>query len=106
MNKVTIDLDDNLVNYIKQKCDRDITSDINTIVETALEEKNIDNQNVSISISAVDKEEIHEINREYRNVDRPTDVLSFPIFSREEINNCEYRSSSLTYDKYFNNAKR
>ena len=87
MNKVRIDLDDNLVNYIKQKCDRDITSDINTIVETALEEKNIDNQNVSISISAVDKEEIHEINREYRNVDRPTDVLSFPIFSREEINN-------------------
>lgn len=87
MNKVTIDLDDNLVNYIKQKCDRDITSDIKTIVETALEEKNIDNQNVSISISAVDKEEIHEINREYRNVDRPTDVLSFPIFSREEINN-------------------
>lgn len=87
MNKVTIDLDDNLVKYIKQKCDRDITSDIKTIVETALEEKNIDNQNVSISISAVDKEEIHEINREYRNVDRPTDVLSFPIFSREEINN-------------------
>lgn len=87
MNKISIDLDDNLVNYIKEKCDRDITSDIEIIVETALEEKNIINQKVSISINAVDKEEILRINKEYRNVDRATDVLSFPIFSREEINN-------------------
>ena len=86
MNKINVDLDERLVEYIKEKCDRDITSDIDTIVQTALAEKNIENQNVSISISAVDKDEIHRINKEYRNVDRPTDVLSFPIFSREEIN--------------------
>lgn len=86
MNKILIDLDDNLVDYIKEKCDRDITDDIKVIVQTALEEKNIQDEEVSISISAVDKEEIHRINKEYRNVDRPTDVLSFPIFSREEIN--------------------
>lgn len=85
MNKINVDLDERLVEYIKEKCDRDITSDIDTIVQTALAEKNIENQNVSISISAVDKDEIHRINKEYRNVDRPTDVLSFPIFSREEI---------------------
>ena len=85
MNKVLIDLDENLVKYIKEKCDRDITDDIRVIVQTALEEKNIIDEEISISISAVDKEEIHQINKEYRNVDRPTDVLSFPIFSREEI---------------------
>ena len=85
MNKVNIDLDENLVNYIKEKCNKDITSDIEIIIQTALSKKKIENQNVSISISAVDKEKIHEINKEYRNVDRPTDVLSFPIFSREEI---------------------
>lgn len=85
MNKILIDLDDNLVEYIKEKCNRDITSDIEIIVQTALEEKNIENEEVSISISAVDKDEIHRINKEYRDVDRPTDVLSFPIFSRDEI---------------------
>lgn len=87
MNKIIIDLDDKLVEYIKEKCDRDITDDIKVIVETALKEKNIENENVSVSISAVSKEEIHQINKEYRGVDRPTDVLSFPIFSREEIDN-------------------
>lgn len=86
MNNISIDLDDKLVKYIKEKSDRDITQDIETILNTALSEKNIENQNVSISISAVDKDEIHRINKEYREVDRPTDVLSFPIFSREEIN--------------------
>ena len=87
MNTIDIDLDDKLVEYIKQQCNRDITNDVDAIVQIALKEKNIENQNVSISISAVDKEKIHEINKKYRNVDNPTDVLSFPIFSREEIDN-------------------
>lgn len=90
MNKINIDLDDNLVDFMKKECDRDITEDISTIVKTALEEKRIETDEVSISISAVDIDTIHNINKEYRNVDRPTDVLSFPIFSREEINNFQY----------------
>lgn len=87
MNRINIDLDENLVNYIQEKCNRNINSDIKIIIQTALEEKNIENQEVSISISAVDRETIHNINKEYRNVDRPTDVLSFPIFERYEIDN-------------------
>ena len=90
MNNITVDLDENLVKYIKEKCGRDISSDIDTIVQTALEEKNIHDENVSVSISAVDKETIRKIkilNKNYRNIDKETDVLSFPIFEREEIDN-------------------
>ena len=32
-----------------------------------------------ISIILVDAEEIHQINRDYRNIDRPTDVISFAL---------------------------
>lgn len=87
MNKINIDLDDKLVEFMKKECERDITEDISTIVKTALKEKKIETEEVSISISAVDIDTIHKINKEYRNVDRPTDVLSFPISSREEIDN-------------------
>ena len=43
-------------------------------------------EDVEISLSFVSLDEIHELNRMYRNVDRPTDVLSFPMFeSLEEL---------------------
>lgn len=32
-----------------------------------------------ISVTFVNDEQIHELNREYRNIDRSTDVLSFPL---------------------------
>ncbi len=33
-----------------------------------------------LSVTFVDLDEIHALNKEYRGVDRPTDVLSFPQF--------------------------
>ena len=38
-----------------------------------------------VSVTFVDNEEIHTLNREYREKDKPTDVLSFPMWEREEL---------------------
>lgn len=40
---------------------------------------------VEISLTFVDNEKIHELNKEYRQKDAPTDVLSFPMFENGEI---------------------
>lgn len=41
-------------------------------------------EDCEISLSFVTNEEIHQINRQFRNVDAPTDVLSFPQLTFEE----------------------
>ncbi|OYQ66760.1 rRNA maturation RNase YbeY [Aerococcus sp. 1KP-2016] len=39
---------------------------------------------IELSLTIVDDEEIHAINKEYRNIDRPTDVISFAIEDQGE----------------------
>lgn len=46
----------------------------------ALEKEGIADDNIEISISFVTKDEIRELNRVYRSIDKVTDVLSFPQF--------------------------
>lgn len=48
---------------------------------------NLDKKRCEISVTFVDLDEIHELNKQYRGVDKPTDVLSFPQFDdlEEEI---------------------
>ena len=36
-----------------------------------------------VNLTLVDNDSIHQINREYRQIDRPTDVLSFPMQNYE-----------------------
>lgn len=45
-----------------------------------LESENIDEDGIEVSVSFVSPEEIRELNRDYRDVDSVTDVLSFPQF--------------------------
>ena len=57
---------------------------INKVVATVLELEGI-KHDLDIYITLTNNEEIHKINKEHRNVDRPTDVLSFPMYERDEI---------------------
>ena len=51
-------------------------------VEAALAYEEIDDD-CQVSVTFVDNEEIREINRKFRNIDRATDVLSFPLFDED-----------------------
>ena len=56
-----------------------------------------------VSVIFVNSEEIHEMNKQYRNIDRPTDVLSFEEYEDDylgEIFICEEKvyEQAISYD--------
>lgn len=53
------------------------------IIETASELLSIEDD-IELSVIFVDDEKIHEINRDYRNIDRSTDVISFALEDNEQ----------------------
>lgn len=58
---------------------------IKKVIEQCFKEENLEKSKLYISITLTTPEHIQEINKQYRNVDKATDVLSFPMFEKEEI---------------------
>lgn len=58
---------------------------IKKVVQACFEEENMLDSKLYISITLTDPKNIKEINSKYRNIDKETDVLSFPMFEKEEL---------------------
>lgn len=58
---------------------------IKKVLEQCFKEEKIENSNLYITITLTNPENIREINKEYRNMDNATDVLSFPMFEKDEL---------------------
>jgi len=59
---------------------------VREVIEASLEFEGIDAM-CEVSLVFVDNDQIHEMNRDYRGKDKPTDVLSFPQY--EDLTNME-----------------
>lgn len=72
---------------IDNRTDYEITPEteklFNDVIEESLRYEDFDPQ-CEISLSIVNNDEIQEINKQFRNIDAPTDVLSFPLLTFEE----------------------
>lgn len=68
--------------YDDRQDDIEITEEIKNLIEKSiaavLKVENLD-ENVEVSVSFVGDDEIRDLNRDYRGVDKSTDVLSFPM---------------------------
>lgn len=71
---------DNEVENFENNYERDFTA----IIEQALKTLGIEDD-VEVSCVLVDDERIHEINREYRHIDRSTDVISFAMEDNDQF---------------------
>ena len=72
-----IDMTINIEYEAEEKLDLDYEKIITDVVNEAVDYEKCPYE-AEVNVTIVDSESIHEINKEYRNIDSPTDVLSFP----------------------------
>ena len=58
---------------------------IQKVLEKCFEEEKMIDSKLMITIILTNAENIKKINKQYRNIDKATDVLSFPMFERGEL---------------------
>ena len=58
---------------------------VKTVLDECFKEEGLENAKLYITITLTNPENIREINKKYRNIDYATDVLSFPMFTQEEL---------------------
>ena len=58
---------------------------ITKVLEECFKTEGLEKSKIYISITLTNPENIRRINNEYRQIDKETDVLSFPMFEKEEI---------------------
>ncbi|MDE5830707.1 MAG: rRNA maturation RNase YbeY [Clostridia bacterium] len=58
---------------------------VDKIYEACFKEEDLYDYSVYVSVILSNAEYIQKINSKYRNIDKVTDVLSFPMFEKEEI---------------------
>lgn len=64
-------------------------NDIEKLLKKSIKFLNIESSIFNVII--VDDERIHQINKEYRNIDRPTDVISFALEDSDKVEGLDFR---------------
>lgn len=72
---------------------------INRVVTACFEIENLKETQMYLNVILTNSEEIKAINKKYRAINKETDVLSFPIFQKDEINtmisNCKKKKLAV-----------
>ena len=95
----------NLYGDVK-KFDFSVRKVISSVLRTVKKIESLNTEHI-MSIILVDNDKIHEINRDYRNIDRATDVISFANIdcNIDRVLSYELGDIYISIDKVFDQAK-
>ncbi|MCI8362112.1 MAG: rRNA maturation RNase YbeY [Clostridia bacterium] len=73
------------INWDSIQQNKEYEDKIVQVLNKCFEEENLKDLNLYISVTLTSPTIIRKLNNEYRNIDKETDVLSFPMFEKSEI---------------------
>lgn len=75
------------IEFLDIEEDEEYSKIIEKVVEKCFEEENLLKTHLYLSVILTTPNQIQEMNNTYRKINKATDVLSFPMFEKEEIPN-------------------
>ncbi|MBQ6992292.1 MAG: rRNA maturation RNase YbeY [Clostridia bacterium] len=70
---------------------------VNKVLKSCFESE-LKNKKLTVNVTLTNPKKIQELNNQYRNIDKPTDVLSFPMFEKEELINLDNQNYYILGD--------
>ncbi len=84
------------LNYVEIEPKEEYSEIISKVLEKCFEVEGLKDSKFFVSVTLTNPDNIQVLNKQYRNIDSPTDVLSFPMFEKEDID-------SIIQNKQFDN---
>lgn len=71
---------------------------IKKVLKKCFEIEKLENKNLYVNVVLTNAKNIKSINKEHRGIDKETDVLSFPMFEKNEIANLDNTNEDILGD--------
>lgn len=75
------------IEYLELEENKEWNDLIEKVLTKCFEIENMNDFKLYISVTLTNPENIRKLNKQYRDIDKETDVLSFPMFEKNEIAN-------------------
>lgn len=86
------------INYHDIEENIEYENTIEQVLTKCFEEENMDKLGLYVSVTLTCPSYIKKVNNEYRNINNETDVLSFPMFEKEEIDKMISENNNVVED--------
>lgn len=86
------------INYKDIEKNEEYEKTIKKVLEKCFNEENMDKLGLYVSVTLTCPSYIRAVNKEYRNIDKETDVLSFPMFEQSEIEEIVKNQTNMVAD--------
>ncbi len=86
------------LNYLDIEEKKEYKSIISKVLQECFKEEKLNGKNLYVNVVLTNPKNIKQINKEHRNIDKETDVLSFPMYERGEIEKIKLENEDILGD--------
>lgn len=86
------------INYLDAEENEEDEKIIKKVLNKCFEEEKLKDKNLYVNVVLTDSKNIQVINKEHRGIDSKTDVLSFPMYEKGELDNIKLEKEDILGD--------